>query len=169
MAENKNLTTKSDNAIAGVAKLSDFNDFVSGANGFSLVETVVFGDQNIGKQPMYIGILEGPSDPVEVGEEIINPKTGEVRHNVMPTWVFKPIGKGPDGKLGIVENVTHIVPCNYMVDAACKRIWSKCERDEVRAIVGVQFMGTESIKGGSRRLNRYRVSEKYIGKTESVA
>lgn len=168
MAE-KNLAKKSETAIEGAATQQEFQAFISGANGFSLVETVVFGDQNVGKHPMYIGILEGPSDPVAVGEEVINPKTGEVSRNEMPTWVFKPIGVTAEGKHGVIENVTHIVPCNYMVDAACKRIWGKCERDGVRAIVGVRFMGSETIKGGTRRLNRYRVSEKYIGKTEAIS
>lgn len=158
MAE-KNLATKGDNAIAGTMASSDFQAFIG--DGFASVETVVFGDDNLNKIPQYAGRLEGPAHPVAVGEEVTNPLTGEVRRNTMPCWVFKPVGKLADGKIGIIENVTHIVPCNYMVDAACKRIWEKCQRDNLSALVGVIFRGSEAIKGGSRRLNRYQVFEKY--------
>ena len=161
--DEKTLATKQDMSIVGSMMPSAFDEFVN--DGFASVETVVFGDSNVNKLPVYVGRLEGPADAVEVGEEIINPRTGEVKRNTMPCWVFKPLSKDASGAVGVVENVTHIAPCNYMVDAACKRIWAHCDRTNQSAIVGVKFIGSETIKGGSRRLNRYRVFEKYIPRT----
>jgi hypothetical protein len=166
MAE-KNLTTKDDNAIAGTMAPSDFNAFIG--DGFASVETVVFGDGKLNKVPQYAGRLDGPADPVAVGEETVNPLNGVVSRNTMPCWVFKPAGKLGNGSIGIIENVTHIVPCNYMVDAACKRIWEKCQRENLSALVGIIFRGSEAIKGGSRRLNRYQVFEKYTALPKKAA
>lgn len=161
MADNKTLTTKPADAmsIPGTFQPDDFLKFIG--EGFASVETVLFGDPKAGKLPFYVGRLEGPADPVEVGDENVDSRTGEVKRNTMPTWVFHPAVRNADGSVGFAENVTHVVPCAYQVDAACKRIHKNLIANGGSAIVGIAFIGKDSIKGGSRQMNRYKVFEKY--------
>jgi len=172
MAEKEQKTTslvgKSNGSmsIPGTHMPSEFERFIS--EGFAQVETVVFGDAEANKIPFYIGQLMGPADAVNVGEEVVNPKTGEVSRNTMPCWVFKPIGKADNGSIGVVENVTHVVPCNYQVDAACKRVWDTAQRDNKKAVVAVRFIGRERIRGGSRQLNRYSIFERFYDRNAAI-
>jgi len=161
MADKKeqSLVKNGTDLIPGAQVRSEFEKFIS--EGFSQIETVLFGDTEANKMKFYIGVLTGPADPVPVGEEKINPRTGEVTRNVMPCWVFKPMGKTFDGQIGVVENITHVAPCNYQVDAACKRVWDTCERQGKKAVLSIEFIGAGKIKGGARQLNRYRIFERY--------
>lgn len=152
-------------SVPGTFDPSEFERFIG--EGFASIETVLFGPPAAGKLPFYVGELIGPGDPIEVGDE--DKETGE--RNRMPTWAFHPIAKvgtDADGKsvYGAVQNVTHVVPCSYMVDAACKRIMKEMERQEATATVGVWFIEKKEIPGRPRMMNRYRIFERYVPKSK---
>lgn len=154
----KDLTTKNEMSIAGTFMPSDFDSFVAGG-GFASVETIMIGDPKKGKFPFYIGRIDGKGKDVEVGEENSNGK-----RNFMPTYVFHPMVKLADGKVGAAENITHVIPVPYQLDAACTRVLEKCKADNLACIIAVKFAGKSEIKGGTRMMNRFEIFEKYVPK-----
>lgn len=157
----KNVATDelADPLAAGAFDFDEFKRFIG--DGFASIETVLLGDKELGKLPFYVGRLLGPSDPVEVGEEQLDGKTGEVTRNTMPTWVFNPATKLKSGAIGIAENVTHVIPSPYQVDAACRRIWQRAEQTNTVATVGIAYAGKIPIAGGRRQLGVYKAFSKF--------
>lgn len=146
-------------SIEGTFDPAEFERFIG--DGFAQIETVLFGRPTEGKLPFYIGQLVGPSGTVDVGEE-----DEDGNKNKMPVWAFHPYGKldqDAAGKpvYGVVSNVTHTVPSTYMVDAACKRIWERCQRTGEVATVGIYFIGKSDIPGKPRQMNRFKIFERY--------
>lgn len=138
----------------GALTAADFAGVIE--DGFESIETVMFGDSAKDKQPMYLGELLGPGRPVEVGEP--DPKTGEI--SVMPTWQFRPCaGRDDDGNLIFSDKVTHVAPCNYMVDAGCRAYWDLDGGKPTGRIIGILFLGRGETRTG-RQLNRFRVFSK---------
>lgn len=126
--------------------------------GFSSIDTVLLGDPNQGgKVPMYVGLLIGPGEPIEVGEP--DPKTGVV--NTMPTFAFHPV---IDENGGTVENVTHVIPMSHVPAHACARIFREVSEGGshagMKAIVGLVYIGKGVTRKGYQ-LNNFRVFERY--------
>jgi hypothetical protein len=135
----------------------EFSRFIG--DGFASIDTVLLGDPTQpGKQPLYMGELIGPGEPIAMGEP--DPKTGEVK--MQPTWAFHPMGK-VDGKPGVVRNVTHVIPASHVVHHACSRIDKESKEKGLAAIVGIAFVGQGQTRKGYR-LNNFRVFEKYVPK-----
>lgn len=150
-------------ADLGAVTASDFGNLISEA-GFVSIESVRFGDAANDKIPLYVGKLLGPGRPVVVGEP--DPKTGEV--STMPTWKFQPvIGKDDAGNLVFSDNVTHIAPCNYQVDAACSDFWDQDQGKATGRVVGIAFIERTTTRKG-RQLNRYRIFSKPADNTVTV-
>ena len=148
--EETGLTTPAVSTI-GAFLPADFETLIG--DGFASIDTVMLGAPDDGKLPFYIGRLIGPGEPIKINE-------GEKDESNLPTWAFNPVTKTADGKLGVAENVTHVVPTPYMVNAACARIMKECERKGSTALVGLMFVGKQKTRKG-RPLNVYRVFEKY--------
>jgi hypothetical protein len=150
MASDKKETSLATNGTTTIGSFlpADFEALIG--DGFASIDTVMIGAPDDGKLPFYIGRLVGPGESISMNE-------GESEQK---TWAFHPVTRTKDGKLGIAENVTHIVPASYMVHAACARIFKECERRGVSATVGLMFMGKGKTRKG-RALNQYRVFERY--------
>jgi hypothetical protein len=146
--DEKSLVNRTETSVVGSFLPADFEALIG--DGFASIDTVMLGHPEDGKLPFYIGKLVGPGAPVKMSDT----------ENEQPTWAFHPVTRLKDGKLGIAENVTHIVPASYMVHAACQRIFDQCERTGRTAMVGVMFVGQGKTKKG-RALNQYRIFEKY--------
>lgn len=130
---------------------ADFQALIG--EGFASIDTVMIGSPDDSKLPFYIGRLVGPGEPILINE-------GEKDQSTLPTWAFNPVTRTADGAIGIAENVTHVVPTPYMVNAACARIMKECERKSTTALVGLMYVGKQKTRKG-RPLNVYRVFEKY--------
>ncbi len=145
-------------AVSGPSH-EDFAGFIS--DGFSAIDTVVLGDpKEPGKQPLYLGLLIGPGDPIER----IDDRNGEVR--TQPTWAFHPMAKLGTGQFGPVRNITHVVPASFVVNAACARIYKETTEGSHKgqdAIVALAFQGQGKTRKGNV-LNNFRVFEKYVPK-----
>src|SRR5260221_49387 len=126
-AEETGLTT----AVTTVGALlpADFEALMG--DGFASIDTVLLGDPQDSKMPMYAGRMIGPGEPVLIGDDA---------NHLTPTWAFHPVTR-KDGVVGFAENVTHIIPASYMIHAACARIFKECERNNVGAIVGFLYRG----------------------------
>ena len=126
-------------------------------DGFASIETVLLGSKDDGKQEMYVGELIGPGAPIEMEPD---GKTGEVR--TMPTWAFHPMAKTSDGGIGVVRNVTHVIPASYVVHAAVTRINTEMQSKPGKAAqVAIMFQGQGKTRRGFR-LNNFRVFERYV-------
>lgn len=130
-------------------------------DGFASIETVLLGDPTEGKQGVYVGELIGPGTPIEMEPD---PKTGEVR--TMPTWAFHPMAKTASGGIGVVRNVTHVIPSSYVIHAALQRVYAAVAPGKV-AQVAMMYQGQGKTRRGFR-LNNYRVFERYVSGTPSA-
>lgn len=130
-------------------------------DGFASIETVLLGDPADGKQAMYVGELIGPGQPIEMEPD---QKTGEVR--TMPTWAFHPMAKTDNGGIGVVRNVTHVIPASYVVHAAVSRIHAQLVPGKT-AQVALMFQGQGKTRRGFR-LNNFRVFERYVAASPSA-
>jgi len=129
---------------------------VLGSGGFESVSVKRVGDPRDGKDPFYLGLLKGPGEPFEMDAD---KDTGEIK--LLPTWVFQPMVKNPDGTYRIADNVTHIVPAPYQINYDCSRIWKVCETDRVRAIVALRYDGVSRSRKGNN-VNNYGTAVKYL-------
>jgi hypothetical protein len=161
MARNKSTegseeTALAVNASAGLmdTSMDEFAGFVG--DGFASIDSVLLGDPEDGKQTKYMGELIGPGADIEMEAD---QKTGEVRS--MRSWAFHPMSKTENGSVGVVRNVTHIIPSSYQIHAACSRIFETCQREKKTAIVALIYAGQTKTRKGYR-LNQYRVFEKYV-------
>jgi hypothetical protein len=127
-------------------------------DGFATIETIMMGNPADGKMPLYVGVLIGRGDDLEVEAPDSTEKAPKM--SMLPTYVFKPMTRK-----GVVQNVTHIVPASHQIAAACGRILAQMEKDDKTAIVGLQFLGVMKTRKG-RQLNRFQVFEKYLDKAE---
>jgi hypothetical protein len=157
MAKNdKNETALAPTLGLTLGKVTDdaaFADFVG--DGFASVETVVFGDEESGKVPRYIGQLIGPGAPIDR----VNPKDGTVQ--TQKTFAFHPLTRTKDGTIGAAMNVTHVIPASYMMAAACDRILQVAKESGKTAIVGFIYRGQVPTRSGFR-VNDIATFEKYI-------
>lgn len=128
-------------------------------DGFASIDTVLIGAKDEGKLSLYMGELIGPGEPIEMDPD---PKTGEIRS--MTTWSFHPLTRTSDGKPGVVQNVTHVIPASYQVQAGCARIHKLAQARGVRAWVAIAFLGKTRTRKGYN-LNVIRVFEKYLDAT----
>lgn len=125
--------------------------------GFASIETVLLGSKDDGKQEMYVGELIGPGAPIEMEPDS---KTGEVR--TMPTWAFHPMAKDNNGGIGVVRNVTHVVPASYVIHAALQRVHTEVLNKQGQvAQVALMYQGQGKTRRGYR-LNNFRVFERYV-------
>jgi len=147
-----------DTSQVGTFLPDDFGSFISGG-GFARIETVMIGHPDDGKFPFYIGQLVGPGEPIEIEGD-------KAQTSTLPTWAFHPMVKMADGTIGAAENITHIVPAPYMINAACARIHGECTRNGKGAIVALSFEGKGKTRKG-RPFNQYKVYEKYTAKPDA--
>lgn len=148
------LTTKA--TPQGAILPDEWSSYFDKLGGFASIETVLIGAPSDDKIPMYMGLLLGPGQDIEMADT----KKPDGSPATLPTWSFHPMGKNGNGDVGPVRNVTHIVPAPTSMHAAVARIWDVCQREKKEAIIGLIFLG----KGVNRKgqpLNKYRVFERY--------
>jgi hypothetical protein len=157
--ESTDLTPRDESAnsmsIPGTFMPADFEDFLS-QGGFAQIDTVMIGEDE-GKIPMYLGRLLGPGAEVEV-------QAPDGTENHLPTWSFHPLAKSSSG-IGVVENVTHIIPAAHQLHGALSRIYAHVQQTGKIATVGIMTNGRVQTKRG-RQLNTFRVFEKYDDATK---
>lgn len=156
MAKNKEETALTNSPGVNLGKLENdaaFAEFIG--TGFASIETLIFGDEEEGKTPRYVGVLVGQGAPIERTDET----TGEVRQQ--KTFAFHPMTKLANGEIGTAENVTHVIPASYMLAAACDRILAEAIKNNKKAVVGMLYRGQVKTRRGFR-VNDIAVFEKYI-------
>lgn len=131
---------------------ADLEEFLQQDGGFAQIDTVMVGDPADGKIPRYLGKLVGPGQDIEIDNN------GKV--SKLPTWAFHPMAR-IDGKIGVVENVTQIVPSPYVLNAALARVYSECQKNNKSAIVAVFYKGKGKTRKGNP-LNEFGLFEKYV-------
>lgn len=156
MADKTKETAIANRTPVNLGKLESdaaFAEFIG--SGFASIETVVFGAEEEGKVPRYVGQLVGAGAPIER----IDPNSGEVRHQ--KTFAFNPMVKNPDGTFGAAVNVTHVIPASYMMAAGLDRILSEADKQKKKAVVGMLYRGQVKTRSGFRA-NDIAIFEKYV-------